>query len=285
MFSVTSLFSKSFNSLLSGAPSAHRWATITPSSLFDRLKALANARYMHNFPAQIWDLDCLSNLKLKLCLLRDMSTVLGVKIFAKEYALMETGEVDPSLLFQERDIVELIPRVKTVEIVNKDSRNYIASGKSQQHINPGLASELISQGMNIQFQVHGPLNTETAACMSRLAQLSFKFGDFGPALSYQARSCLVYRKTLGELHPQVAYGYSTLAMYHHAMGNFERAFKFMYRALFILELSAGTDHPDIAALYLNMAHMYNEINQEQAAMDTYKKALYRYVTLFGENHI
>lgn len=53
------------------------------------------------------------------------------------------------------DIVCIFPKLKHLDIVNKDSRAYIQSGKIQMNAQPDLAAELISQGYNILYQVQG----------------------------------------------------------------------------------------------------------------------------------
>lgn len=187
--------------------------------------------------------------------------------------------------FTPPDIIQLFPRLKHMEIANKDCRTYIQSGKVHINSQPDMAAQLLSQGMNILFQISGPKNLETASCMSKLSSVHFKFGDLGQALNLQSKACLIYRDVLGELHPKTAFGYSSLAMYYHTTGNFERGFNLMYRALYILQITCGGNHPDIASIYLNMGHMYQEIDQNLACIDSFLKALYRYIEMFGENHI
>ena len=72
-------------------------------------------------------------------------------------------------------------------------------------------------------------------------------------------------------------------MYYQTVGMFEKAFDFMFRALYILEITSGESHPDVAAMYLNMGHMYSEIDQNQASIDSYHKALNSYVNMYGES--
>lgn len=169
-----------------------------------------------------------------------------------------------------------------MDIISKDSKTYINNGKQQLAVNPGLGNELLSQGMNLVFQIQGPMNADTASCMSKLGSVHLKYGDFSQALNLQQRSALIFREILGEINPQVAFSYSQLGMYYHSVGNFERAFQLLYRALYILDLVCGWDHPDIAQIYVNMAHMYSELDHQAAAQDSYMKALYRLISLFGE---
>ena len=72
----------------------------------------------------------------KQALLRDICSMVGIKVFARDYDLMgeripPSAEPDYSHLpIQQRDIYCLFPIVKHLDIVNKDCRTYIQTGRS-----------------------------------------------------------------------------------------------------------------------------------------------------------
>ena len=136
-----------------------------------------------------------------------------MQIIGKEYQLVydpALPQTYDSLPFSSSDVIALVPKVKCMDIVNKDSKTYIQSGKAQMSISPELGSELLSQGMNILFQIQGPMNIETASCMSKLGSIHLKYGDFTQAINLQSRASLIFRELLGEVHPQVAFSYTSL---------------------------------------------------------------------------
>ena len=104
------------------------------------------------------------------------------------------------------------------------------------------------------------MNVETAQCMSKLAQISYRYMDFGQTFLYQQKACQIYRRLYGEIHPQVAYAYTTLATYHHSAGAFESGFELLWRSLYILRQTVGEDHPDVAAIYINLGQCYSEVD-------------------------
>lgn len=105
------------------------------------------------------------------------------------------------------------------------------------------------------------MNKEVAGCISKLASIQYKFGDFLQAIELQTKSIILQERVLGYDHPQTAYSYSNLALYHHTCGYFSKAFEYMYRALTILKISAGENHPDISSIYLNLGLMYQDFEQ------------------------
>jgi hypothetical protein len=53
------------------------------------------------------------------------------------------------------------------------------------------AFELYSSCINSLLQITGPMNREVAACISKLASIQFKFGDFLQAIELQTKSIIL----------------------------------------------------------------------------------------------
>jgi len=160
--------------------------------------------------------------------------------------------------------------LKKLIFKNQDVKNLMSQAnqaiKEQQM---DKAFELYSQANNLLLQISGPMSEEVATCITQIASIQFKFGDFMQAIELQTRAIVLLERLLGLDHPQVAYQYSTLAMYYHSCGYFQMSFTYMFRSLNILYLVAGDTHPELASIYLNLGLMYQEVEQQQATIDSY----------------
>jgi len=67
------------------------------------------------------------------------------------------------------------------------------------------AFDLFSQANNLLLQVTGPMTEEVATCITQIASIQFKFGDFLQAIELQTRAILLLERIVGLDHPQVAY--------------------------------------------------------------------------------
>ena len=139
------------------------------------------------------------------------------------------------LPFRASDIVKIYPVLKRLVFKNQDVKNLMAQAnqaiKEQQM---DKAFELYSQANNLLLQISGPMSEEVATCITQIASIQFKFGDFLQAIELQTRAIVLLERLLGLDHPQVAYQYSTLAMYYHSCGYFQMSFTYMFRSLNIL---------------------------------------------------
>lgn len=240
----------------------------------------------------------LNTKKGKLGILRDICIVMGVQMRCKDYNLenKDTNFIPPSqknatpvysmLPFAHEDISDLLSVIKHLDITNNDVRTYTANAKSAFKENYlEQAFEYYNQCMNIHLQISGPLNKDVATCISKLANIHFKFGDYYQAIQLQMKSVIVHERMFGLDHPQTAYNYSNLALFNHYCGKFSKAFECMYRSLSILNVVVGDQHPDISSLYVNLGLMYQDVDNHQAAIDCFFEALYRNIHLFGDKHM
>lgn len=167
------------------------------------------------------------------------------------------------LPFQADDVLRMFPVLKQLHFKNQDVKNLLGQASQalkEQHMD--RAFELYSQANNLLLQISGPMTEEVATCITQIASIQFKFGDFLQAIELQTRAIVLLERLMGLDHPQVAYQYSTLAMYYHSCGYFQMSFTFMHRALNILSVVAGDTHPEIASIYLNLGLMYQEVEQQ-----------------------
>jgi len=135
------------------------------------------------------------------------------------------------------------------------------------------------------LQVTGAMNEEVATCITNIASIQFKFGDFLQAIELQTKAIVLHERLLGVDHPQVGFSYATLSMYYHNCGYFSKGFEYLHRALDILHSSIGEYHPEIASIYLKMGLVYQEIDNMEAALVAYQHHLEQTRQMFGEDHI
>ena len=176
--------------------------------------------------------------------------------------------------------------VKKLERPQVDTRNLILQANSAFKADQlDKSFELFTQAINMTLQISGPMNEEVATCLSNIASIQFKLGDFLQAIELQTKVIVLQERLIGLDHPYVAYNYSTLAMFYHNCAYYSKGFEYMHRALSILKLSAGEYHPEICNIYLNLGLMYQEIQAMQAALDVYQLHLEQTSHIFGDNHI
>jgi len=119
------------------------------------------------------------------------------------------------------------------------------------------------------LQVTGATNEEVATCITNIASIQFKFGDFLQAIELQTKAIVLQERLLGIDHPTVGHSYATLAIYYHNCGYFTKGFEYLHRALNILQSSVGDYHPEIASIYLKMGIIYQEIDNMEASLEAY----------------
>jgi hypothetical protein len=75
--------------------------------------------------------------------------------------------------------------------------------------------DLYGQTINILLQITGAMNNDVASCISKMANIQYKLGDYLQAIELQSKSIIISEKLFGYDHPSVAYNYSNLALYYH----------------------------------------------------------------------
>jgi len=129
------------------------------------------------------------------------------------------------------------------------------------------------------------MNADVAQCISKMANIQYKLGDYLQAIELQSKSIIISEKLWGYDHPSVAYHYSNLGLYYHTCQFFTKGFEYMHKSLKILTVVCGENHPDLASIYLNLGLMYQDCDNLNAAIDCYMDSLYRSIDLYGEQHL
>lgn len=87
------------------------------------------------------------------------------------------------LPFQAKDIGKMLPNVKQLRQRNSDVRSCLAQANQAQKENHlDRAFELYSQAINMLLQITGAMNEDLAGCISSIAGIQFKFGDYLQAI-------------------------------------------------------------------------------------------------------
>lgn len=119
------------------------------------------------------------------------------------------------------------------------------------------------------LQITGAMNEEVARCITNIASIQFKFGDFLQAIELQTKAIVLQERLLGVEHPDVGYSYATLSMYYHNCGYFSKGFEYLHRSLSILQSAIGEYHPELASIYLKLGLVYQEVDNLDAALEAY----------------
>lgn len=299
LFEISYLHNKNFRNLLEDNRNAKLFK-LKPKEFYAKIVKLVKKRFDYDLDPELTNLECRKTFKNKVAFLRDFCLAIGVKIHAKNYQLAENTTTEETkdannkkaapvkvdaLPFSEVDIVEMVPKIKNIEIVNLDYKAFMNNAKNA--LKDGYyeqAFEYLNQAININLQIAGPINKEAALCLAKLSNIHFKFGDYNQALQLQTKCVLLNEKIYGKVHAQTAQAMQNLAQIA-TIGNYPKAFEYMNRALYIYEIVCGDNHPEISSTYLNLGFMYLEIDDSQSAIDCFKQALYRNISMYGEEHI
>lgn len=73
-----------------------------------------------------------------------------------------------------------------------------------------MAHELLSEGLAIVHQVHGPLHQDAAALESNLAMVRYSAQDLANAIAHQTRAVVINERVLGLDHHDTAHAYQLL---------------------------------------------------------------------------
>lgn len=224
VYKISSLVNKNFKTLIDDNKNTKLFK-LKPKELYAKVVRLVKKKYDYDLSPELVDLKCRKTYKNKVALLRDLCLSIGVKIHAKTYNLDEavapvddakdaskTAQVNSRLPFSDADVVEMVSRVRHIDIVNYDYKSLVSSAKAS--LKEGYfeqAFDYLNQAININLQIAGPINSETAACLSKLSDIHYKFGDYGQAIQLQMKCVILNEKIFGKVHSQTAKAYASLA--------------------------------------------------------------------------
>lgn len=190
------------------------------------------------------------------------------------------------LPFQAEDVVKIFPVTKQLSFKNNDVRGLISQANGalrEQQLDK--AFDLYSQANNLLLQISAVMNDDVATCISQIASIQFKLGDFLQAIELQTRVIILLERLHGNDDPRVAHQYLTLSMYYHSCGYFKQSFAHMYRCLDILQVVAGDCHPEIPSINANLGLMFEEVEQFRESIDAYQLCLQQLIGLYGKDSI
>lgn len=140
-----------------------------------------------------------------------------------------------NLPFKEEHVADFFPTVKQMDYTNKSASQVIQEAKQATAENQlERAYEIYSQGVNLLLSVSGAMFYEVAQCISKMANIQYKFRDCLQAIELQSKAIIIEEKVLGFDDPTLAYSYSNLALYYHACGHMQKSFQLMNRSIRIL---------------------------------------------------
>ena len=138
--------------------------------------------------------------------------------------------------------------------------------------------------VQIDEEVAGGHDPETAARLNNLAELYRSMGDYQQALPLYQRALAIREDALGQEHPDTATSLNNLAILYKSMGDYQQALPLYQRALAICQDALGPDHPDTAAGLNNLARLYESMGDYQQALPLYQRALAINEEALGAEH-
>lgn len=132
-------------------------------------------------------------------------------------------------------ICDFYPIVKKIDFHSKMSSDAMQEAKLA--VDEGQldrAFELYNQACNMLLQATGAMTEDVAACITKMANIQYRFRDSLQAIELQTKALIIQEKLLGHDDPTVAYSYSNLGLYYHSCQYFSKGFGAMRRAVQIL---------------------------------------------------
>ncbi|XP_011862230.1 PREDICTED: clustered mitochondria protein homolog [Vollenhovia emeryi] len=247
------------------------WASLTPKSLWQQIKADLKAYYDWETPSPESLEATIEHYHLqKISLLRGFCVKTGIQILLREYNFENKNRAT----FFEEDILNIFPVVKHINPRASDAYNFYTTGQSkiqQGYLKDGY--ELISEALNLLNNVYGAMHPEIAQCLRMLARLNYIMGDHGEALGTQQKAVLMSERVNGIDHPYTITEYIHLALYSFANGQVSVSLRLLYRARYLALLVCGEDHPEVALLDSNISLILHAVGEYELSLRFLEHAL------------
>ncbi|KAH3889427.1 hypothetical protein DPMN_013481, partial [Dreissena polymorpha] len=254
------------------------WVSETPKSLWKKIADEVDDYYHYTLECDSIDSAVEKYGVQRVSLLRSFCQRVGIQILLKDYNL----ECRNRTVFNDDDIVNVLPIVKHIQPRASDAYHFFTSGQSK--IQQGLIKEgydLILEALNLLNNVYGAMHPEIAACLRLLARLNYIMGDYGEAMSYQQRAVLMSERVLGVDHPNTITEYTHLAMYCFANNQVSSALRLMYRARFLALVCHGENHPEIGLIDSNIGLILHAVEEYERSLTFLEHALRLYQKFYG----
>ncbi|XP_066588334.1 clustered mitochondria protein homolog [Prorops nasuta] len=259
--------------------SEFEWASLTPKSLWQQIKADCKSYYDWETPVPE-SLDATIDYfhLQKSSLLRGFCIKTGIQILLREYNFENKNRAT----FFEEDILNIFPVVKHINPRATDAYNFYTT--SQSKIQQGFLKdgfELISEALNLLNNVYGAMHPEIAQCLRMLARLNYIMGDHAEALATQQKAVLMSERVNGIDHPYTITEYTHLALYSFANGQVSVSLRLLYRARYLALLVCGEDHPEVALLDSNISLILHAVGEYELSLRFLEHALALNLRYYG----
>ena len=217
----------------------------------------------------------------KLSVLRAVCRRLGIVVVAKEYDLVGSNEP-----FTLDDVIDVLPVVKQLDIVNEDAEQLVQSAvASLQQGHLSYAYQYLSDAMQSHNVLYGPMHVRTAAVYQLLALTCYQAGDVAAAVDFAQRCVLIYERVCGMDDARTAHAHLALALYLQTSGHSDAAAVHCQHALWIYQLLAGENSVYAAAACANMGMINQSKGRLRDGLRWCEEALKRNVAALGDNHV
>jgi tetratricopeptide (TPR) repeat protein len=135
------------------------------------------------------------------------------------------------------------------------------------------AEQLLLRALMLREQTVGPDHPETAATLTRLANVARDLGHFEQAEHYYQRALAIQERELGPEHPDIATTLYDMAYHYYVQGKYQQAEPLAQRALAIREQVFGSEHPLTADLLNDLANIYDAQGKYEQGAPLMQRAL------------
>lgn len=268
--------------------SALKTNDLSPQNLHHTIHRIVKDKFNYELPEGYFLNNVNTNINSTSCSGFGMSKLSTLRSFCLRVGLViacESYDFSKKKIFSVTDINDLQPIIKHTSPKSSLAHELLRSGKGALSTgNFEQAFELLNQALMTFQQIKGPMNFETATCLSNLATLLFNANDFQQAILHQHKALIISRRVLGHDSALTASIYQLIGLQCHSSGHTEFALKHFLRSRFICELIYGTDHPETATTLTNIAIMYQDLGYHVRSLKYLKEALRINETLLGPDH-
>ncbi|KAI9189813.1 Intracellular distribution of mitochondria [Blastocladiella emersonii ATCC 22665] len=256
-------------------------AELTSAALAAAIAYEAAARFRYTFPAGA------TTATAKKVLLREAALKLGAQLVARTYG--------PSFRVEERDVVQLAPKVKTSFFRSQLVSSHLEYAQTtMQGDTVQAVHNAFEQALMMYEQAYSLAHPETLQVMSTTAEICHTMYRKSKneetlylerALELQRQVVLGSERVFGLDAAETATAYQSLAHFEAAAGRIRLALKYLRHAEFLTELQTGTAdlHPEWVATANMTSRLHEAIGRFDHAIAAQLKLHEYYKTHLGAN--
>ncbi|CAF1323118.1 unnamed protein product [Adineta ricciae] len=118
----------------------------------------------------------------------------------------------------------------------------------------------------------------------QLGRVRYEQGLFQEAITFYAKSLVLFEKSFPVNHPNIATSYSNIGLVYNSMGDYRKALEYYEKTLSIKQHSLPANHPDLATSYSNIGSVYDSMGDYRKALEYYEKTLSIELQSLPANH-